>query len=166
MPEGLIDKLQSIGLIVGGVLGTYYVILWIAAIIWTYRDIHARTEDLLAQVLAVVLIAVSSVAFPAALLVYVILRPRQTLVERYERTLEEEFMRRDIEEDTVCSNCQRPIEHDFILCPYCQTSLRRRCLGCDRTVDLTWAVCPYCATPAGHNGSLSYAPTAMMESVR
>ena len=156
--EQTLTNIKQILTAIAVIGGIYYVILLVAAMIWTYRDIHSRSEDLLVQVLSVALVFLFQ--FPG-LLIYLILRPRQTLVEKYERALEEEFMRRDIEDECVCPHCQRAIKEEYIICPYCQTSLRRRCHICDRTVDLTWQICPYCATPAG----VSY-NTAPIERVR
>lgn len=141
-----ISFLTSLFDILKWILGGYFVLLWMASVIWTYRDIHARTEETLLQALAVSL----SLLIPfAGLGVYTLLRPRQTIAERYERSLEEEYLRHDIEEQFVCPQCQRGIDHEFILCPHCHTALRRRCFSCDRVVDLTWAICPYC----GDDGS-------------
>lgn len=128
------------------VFGIYFVLLWMATVIWTYRDIHARHEEALLQVLAVSM----ALLMPfAGLGVYMMLRPRQTISDRYERSLEEEYLRHDIEEQFVCPQCQRGIDHEFILCPHCHTALRRRCISCDHVIDLTWSVCPYC----GDDGS-------------
>ena len=128
------------------VFGIYFVLLWMATVIWTYRDIHARHEEALLQVLAVSM----ALLIPfAGLGVYMMLRPRQTISDRYERSLEEEYLRHDIEEQFVCPQCQRGIDHEFILCPHCHTALRRRCISCDHVIDLTWSVCPYC----GDDGS-------------
>ena len=128
------------------VFGIYFVLLWMATVIWTYRDIHARHEEALLQVLAVSM----ALLIPfAGLGVYMMLRPRQTIADRYERSLEEEYLRHDIEEQFVCPQCQRGIDHEFILCPHCHTALRRRCISCDHVIDLTWSICPYC----GDDGS-------------
>lgn len=128
------------------VFGIYIVLLWMATVIWTYRDIHARHEEALLQVLAVSM----ALLMPfAGLGVYLMLRPRQTIADRYERSLEEEYLRHDIEEQFVCPQCQRGIDHEFILCPHCHTALRRRCISCDKVIDLTWSICPYC----GDDGS-------------
>ena len=128
------------------VFGIYIVLLWMATVIWTYRDIHARHEEALLQVLAVSM----ALLMPfAGLGVYMMLRPRQTIADRYERSLEEEYLRHDIEEQFVCPQCQRGIDHEFILCPHCHTALRRRCISCDHVIDLTWSICPYC----GDDGS-------------
>jgi len=139
---GLGDILRVIGLI----LGAYYLLFLFAAAVWTYRDIRSRTQDILAQVLSVALVVVLQIP---GLILYLLMRSKQTLAEKYERALEEEYLRRDIEDEHVCPNCQRGVETDFVVCPYCMTELRRRCPNCERTVDLTWAVCPYCGSTAG-----------------
>jgi RNA polymerase subunit RPABC4/transcription elongation factor Spt4 len=144
----LITNLVPILTVLGWALVAYLILLWAASVLWTYRDIHARSEDVLVQVLAVTLALVLPFA---GVVLHLILRPRQTLAEKYERTLEEEYLRRDLEEKFVCPSCQRGVEPDFVVCPHCHTSLRRRCGACDKVVDLTWSVCPYCGDDGSGN---------------
>ena len=140
--QSLITNAIPILIVIGWALLAYLVLLWAASVLWAYRDIRGRSEDVIVQVLAVSL----ALLLPfAGLVLHIILRPRQTLSEKYERTLEEQYLRRDLEEPFVCPNCQRGIEPDFILCPHCHTHLRRRCESCSKVIDLTWSVCPYCA---------------------
>ncbi len=134
----------------------YYVLLLFAIAVWAYRDIRSRTQDITAQVLAVALVLV--LQLPGVIL-YLLMRPKLTLAEKYERALEEEYLRRDIEDSHVCPNCQRGVEAEFIVCPYCITELRRRCQQCDRTIDLTWQICPYC----GSTGSVGAAGTPTIQ---
>lgn len=47
---------------------------------------------------------------------------------------------------TFCPECGRPVQPDFIACPYCGTQLRRRCPQCERKVRPTWRYCPHCGT--------------------
>ena len=139
--ENLLDILRTVAI----VFAAYYVLLLFATAVWTYRDIRSRTQDITAQVLAVALVLVLQLP---GLVLYLLMRPKQTLAEKYERALEEEYLRRDIEDDHVCPNCQRGTDAEFIVCPYCLTELRRRCNTCERTVDLTWQLCPYCGSTA------------------
>jgi RNA polymerase subunit RPABC4/transcription elongation factor Spt4 len=138
--------------IVALVLGFYYVLLLFAAAVWAYRDIRSRTQDIMAQVLSVALVVVLQLP---GLILYLLMRPKQTLAEKYERALEEEYLRRDIEDEHVCPSCQRGVDTDFIICPYCMTELRRRCPNCEHTIDLTWALCPYCGSTAATTGAIS-----------
>jgi RNA polymerase subunit RPABC4/transcription elongation factor Spt4 len=144
--SAILTNLLPILTVIGWALVAYLILLWAASVLWTYRDIHSRSEDVLVQVLAVSLALVLPFA---GVVLHMILRPRQTLTEKYERSLEEEYLRRDLEEKFVCPNCQRGVDPDFIVCPHCHTGLRRRCASCDKAIDLTWSVCPYC----GDDGS-------------
>lgn len=119
--------------------------LWLSLVLWTYRDIRSRARDPLSRVLAVLVVAV---LFLPGVLVYLILRPAQTLEAEYQQTLEEEALLQTIEEVPVCPGCSRHIEPDWIACPHCHTRLKKRCHQCGRLMELPWNLCPYCATPA------------------
>ncbi len=123
------------------ILAAFAVAFWLGFAIWTFRDIRSRTRDPIAVLLATLL----SLAFgPAGTLLYLLLRPKETLAEQYDRALEEEALLREIEELNLCPGCRRPVKEDWIVCPYCHTPLRRPCPHCGRLVDLNWTVCPYC----------------------
>jgi hypothetical protein len=62
----------------------FFVALWVSLIVWTYRDIRARGKDPLMRFLAVLVVAV---LFLPGIVVYLILRPGQTLEEEYQHTL-------------------------------------------------------------------------------
>jgi hypothetical protein len=118
--------------------------LWLSLIIWTYRDIRARARDPLGRILAVLVVAV---LFLPGIVVYMILRPRYTLEDEYQRTLEEEALLQSIEETPVCPGCGRRTHTDWMVCPNCHTKLKKPCLQCSKLMDLPWNLCPYCSTP-------------------
>jgi RNA polymerase subunit RPABC4/transcription elongation factor Spt4 len=120
------------------------VAFWIGLVIWTFRDIRARTRDVFAWLLACLLVLVTG---PIGLLLYLLLRPRETLAQSYDRQLEEEALLRDITDRRACPSCQAVTESDWLICPHCRTELRRACEGCGRPLDLSWKACPYCGTP-------------------
>jgi RNA polymerase subunit RPABC4/transcription elongation factor Spt4 len=130
----------------GPVIGcavTFFVFFWLSLVYWTFRDIRSRTQAFLAQILATVLAAL----FPiGGVLVYMILRPRQTLAEVYERQLEEESLLAEMTDRQTCTNCHARIEGDFQVCPSCGQKLKRPCPKCERLLELRWTFCPYCAT--------------------
>jgi hypothetical protein len=101
----------------------------------------SRSRDSFAQILSAVVVAVLNVP---GLLVYLILRPQETLSEQYERALEEEALLQAIEDRQVCAGCGHATKETWRICPYCQTRLRKKCSFCDELLDLPWAVCPYC----------------------
>jgi RNA polymerase subunit RPABC4/transcription elongation factor Spt4 len=141
--NSFLDALSKILGIVVGFLVAFIVIFWISLIIWTFRDIRSRTQDLLSQILATLLVAVF---FIGGLFIYMILRPRQTLAEIYERQLEEESLLAEMTERQTCNNCHARVETDFQIGPSCGQKLKRPCPKCERLLELRWTFCPYCAT--------------------
>ena len=124
-----------------GFLSAFLISLYLSIVIWTFRDIRSRTRDVFAQLLATLLVLVFNLP---GLLLYLILRPKETLTQAYERALEEEALLRDVEERLVCPSCRAPAEREFMICPECHTRLRRKCTRCGQLLDLRWTVCPYC----------------------
>ncbi len=145
-PSGSSNILDTLSKALGVVIGflvAFLVIFWISLIIWTFRDIRSRSQDFLVQILSTLLVAVF---FIGGLFIYMILRPRQTLAEIYERQLEEESLLAEMTERQTCNNCHARIESDFQICPSCGQKLKRPCPKCERLLELRWAFCPYCAT--------------------
>lgn len=138
--------------------------LWISLIIWTYRDMRARSRDVVAQMLAALVVGVLNIP---GLLVYLILRPQQTLAEQYDRALEEEALLQEIEGKKVCTGCGHPVKDAWRLCPYCHTKLKKSCHHCGELLELPWSVCPFCEAPqAERTGSMrraAAAPVAQFE---
>lgn len=122
-------------------ISAFTVALWISLVIWTFRDMRARTRDAFAQLLAALMVLVLG---PFGTILYLMLRPKETLAEKYERSLEEEALLQDIEERTICPACKQPIESEYMVCPVCHTKLRQHCAHCDRLIHPRWSVCPYC----------------------
>ncbi len=122
--------------------GAFVAALWIALVIWTYRDIRARARDPLVQILSALLVAVLNLP---GVLVYLILRPTRTLEEEYQRTLEEESLLQALEDLPLCPGCERRVKDDWQVCPNCHTKLKKACHNCGKLMELPWNVCPYCA---------------------
>jgi RNA polymerase subunit RPABC4/transcription elongation factor Spt4 len=102
---------------------------------------RARSRDVFTQILAALVVAVLNVP---GLLVYLILRPQETLSEQYQRSLEEEALLREIEDTAVCPGCGHHVKDEWRVCPFCHTKLKKPCQSCDELLDLPWSLCPYC----------------------
>ena len=123
--------------------GGYLIVLWFALVVWTYRDIGSRSNSVVTQVFATLL---SLLFFIPGTLLYMLMRPRATLDEAFQRSLEEEYLLQDIEETSLCPSCQRQVSDDYILCPHCQSSLKHACTSCSQLIKNGWPVCPYCGS--------------------
>ena len=148
---------QSIVLAFLAFSGAFLAALWLALIIWTFRDMRSRSRDIFAQILAALLVAVLTLP---GLLIYLILRPKETLAEAYERSLEEEALLQSIEDVEHCPWCVGRVHADYLVCPSCNTKLKKACRSCGRAINLRWNVCPYCATPQISSAAPVHTPAA------
>ena len=119
--------------------------LWLSLLFWVYRDIRKRVRDPLIHILAVL---VAAILFLPGMLIYLILRPPQTLEDEYQHTLEEEALLQSIEDKPLCPGCGRQVHDEWSVCPNCHTRLKKNCHQCGRLMELPWNLCPYCGTPA------------------
>jgi RNA polymerase subunit RPABC4/transcription elongation factor Spt4 len=137
----LVETLSNVIVVVAAFLGAFLAALWLSMVIWTFRDIRARSRDVFAQILATLVVAILTLP---GLIIYVMVRPRETLAETYDRSLEEEALLQSIEERENCPGCGQRADDDWIICPYCQTRLKKHCHHCGQTLHLNWTVCPFC----------------------
>lgn len=116
-------------------------VLQLALIFWIYRD--AKRRGAMGW-----LWATAEFFFPiAGWLVYLVVRPPETIEDARERDLEirakEVALTRDYES---CPSCYKPVDRDYLICPYCMKKLRKPCIECGKALKLNWGVCPYCKT--------------------
>ena len=139
--EGILENVPVYLTILSTVCGGISIALFGGMVIWTFRDIHARSRDILAQLLATLLVIVVPIV---GLVVYLMLRPRETLAEAYERSLEQEALLQAIEEPENCPGCGQRVRGNYLYCPACHTRLKRACPECNHPLHLRWSLCPYC----------------------
>jgi hypothetical protein len=123
----------------------YWIVLWLAASYWAFRDMQSRTDNPLAPYLAAAFVIVfTPILFPLAVFTYRIIRPQERIGEVYERNLAEEAMLAEIEAIPHCPSCERRVDASWIICPSCRTRLNRVCPNCTRLVGLDWSLCAWC----------------------
>ena len=137
------------------VVGAYFLALWFALAVWTFQDIQSRSRSAMAQIFSTLVVVVLPIA---GVLIYLILRPSETLEESFQRSLEEEYLLQDLEEYPFCTKCRHAVREDFAWCPACRYELREPCSGCERLVDLRWSACAYCGTGRVPQVNYSTAP--------
>ncbi len=146
MIDDLLAILPQVVTVLTLVTAVFVTSLWLGMVMWTFRDIRSRTRDIVVQILATVMVAVLTLP---GLIVYFLIRPRETLAEAYEHALEQEALLQAIEEPEVCPGCGAKVRDDFIYCPHCHTHLKKKCVACHAVLALDWNICPYCGAPQG-----------------
>src|SRR4051794_29391128 len=89
----------------------------------------------------------SSVLFPyVGTIVYAIVRPPEYLEDVRERELEMQAAEARLHglDYQLCPHCDYEVEKDFIRCPSCMRKLKDPCTNCSRPLDPAWKLCPYC----------------------
>lgn len=117
----------------------FVIVIWMSLIYWTYRD--AKRRGALSVYWAAVVLFFNIFGW----FVYLIVRPPEYLDDVKERELEIRSQEAALDKsDLVCSSCFKPIEPDFLICPYCLKKLKESCPRCGRALRISWTVCPYC----------------------
>lgn len=146
------------------VLVIYIVLIWLASAFWAYRDMRLRTASAVAPYIAAATIIIfTPVFFLFGLLLYRIVRPKETIGEVNERALAEEAMMAEVATHAQCANCSRPVHEDWIICPTCRNRLRRVCPNCEHLIELDWTLCAWCGKDferAEAPGTAAFMPTA------
>jgi RNA polymerase subunit RPABC4/transcription elongation factor Spt4 len=141
--DGLLDPITTSGefILLRNLCTLFFVVLHFALVFWTYRDADRRGAMPWFW-------AIAALIFPlAGWAVYMVVRPPEFTADARERDLEirakEIALQRDL---TSCPSCHKPVEKDFLICPYCMKKLRKPCTECGNALKLNWSVCPYCKT--------------------
>jgi len=140
-------------------IAVYFVILWLAAAYWAFRDMQLRSETpILPYVAAALIVIFTPVFFLFGIIVYRIVRPQEKIGEIYERNLAEEALLAEVEAVHTCPACHRRIHDEWIICPACRTRLNRVCANCGRLVGLDWSLCAWCGKDFERAGLAAYEP--------
>jgi len=123
----------------------YVVLLWLGTAYWAFRDMQARTENpILPYFAAALIIFFTPLLLVFAVVLYLIIRPRETLAEVYERSLAEESLLAEVEKNELCPVCRDRVDSEWLVCPNCRTRLHRVCPSCNRLADPAWPLCAFC----------------------
>ncbi len=120
----------------------FLAVLYFSLIYWTYQDARRRIVDPV-----MVGLATFVACFPfLGPIIYMILRPPEYLEDVRERELELETAEARLAQvhRGQCPYCDYRIERDFVRCPSCLRKLKERCSNCSRPLDQAWTICPYC----------------------
>jgi RNA polymerase subunit RPABC4/transcription elongation factor Spt4 len=124
-------------------IAAFSVALWFALAVWTYRDIGQRTGNIAVQIVSTLVVVLG---FLPGIVIYLLLRPRETLEQRYQREIEETYLAQELSGLPSCPRCARSVRDEFIFCPDCGTVLRRTCGNCGRLADVDWEICAFCGS--------------------
>jgi RNA polymerase subunit RPABC4/transcription elongation factor Spt4 len=123
----------------------YLFVAYLACIWWVFRDMGERAKHPAWPYLAAgAILAVGPFLFLGPLIIYRVVRPPERLSETYERRLAQEALRAEADQVKICPACERRVQHEWIICPWCRARLARVCPNCEGLVGTDWILCAWC----------------------
>jgi hypothetical protein len=120
------------------------VIAWGVTLVWASRDAAARSRNPILVVGAgAAVLAATPLGFPLAIMLWMLVRPRQTVAEIEEQRLTITALDAEAHGDR-CPGCRLQTNPEWRRCPRCRTWLRAICPRCERIVELDASICPWC----------------------
>ncbi len=104
-PELVLTLLKIAGVFVG----LSFIVFWVGLVWWVSQDVTSRTND---KIILAAAVAFATIFGPVGVLLYLIVRPRQTIKESYREMLETEINR-------------KLASMDMAYCPFCGANLER-----------------------------------------
>lgn len=123
-----------------------FVAFWIVVLGWVWVDASERTTNFFMKLMAVILVAVLNIL---GLIIYLLLRPKQTIQELYWADLERRYLKYETAELGDCKNCKFSLQPGFNICPKCGVQLKKQCANCHVWVDKSYTYCPFCTSTVG-----------------
>lgn len=112
---------------------------WIVTILWTIKDISSRTNNVIGQIAAILLVGVLSPFIGLPL--YLLLRP---IKYKWDRIGWRESM---AVQTATCPSCgmKNPLHHEF--CTNCAQKMLIDCKECKAPYHWIYDYCPQCGAP-------------------
>jgi len=105
--------------------------LWIAVILWVYRDAEKRNMN---GVLWGLLVFVGNII---GLIIYLILRNEETFRSSPAPSV-------SVPGSGLCPSCSVQVQPGFAFCPHCGSKVEAECPKCKKPVSGKWKLCPFC----------------------
>ena len=145
MEDFILNLLDSIGNIdfrfVGQVFIYSLIVFWLVVLYWVWLDSGERTSNKGLRCLYIFLVAFLNII---GWIIYLIIRPSQTIEEIYWSDLERRYLKYETAELGDCPKCGTQLFPGFEYCPKCRYILKRKCPNCKVRIDKKSKYCPYC----------------------
>jgi hypothetical protein len=145
MEEFILNLLEDVGNIdfrfVWQIFFYGLIVFWFVVLYWVWLDSGDRTTNKIVRLSYVLLVAVLNVI---GLIIYLIIRPGQTIEEIYWADLERRYLKYETAELGDCPKCGRQLFPGYTFCPNCRYKLKIKCSKCQVYVDKKNKFCPHC----------------------
>jgi RNA polymerase subunit RPABC4/transcription elongation factor Spt4 len=106
-------------------------------------DAGERTSNKTARIIYLLLVVFFNVF---GWIMYLILRPSQTIEQIYWADLERRYLKYETSELGDCVKCGTQLYPGYTFCPTCGSDIKIKCKSCDVYIEKNSEYCPYCGT--------------------
>ena len=149
METFLLNLLNGVGQInfqvVWKLLAVAFVIFWIVVLDWVWLDAGERTSNKTARIIYLLLVIFLNVF---GWIIYLILRPSQTIEQIYWADLERRYLKYETSELDDCTKCGTQLYPGYTFCPTCGFEIKVKCKSCDVYIEKNSEYCPFCGVKA------------------
>ena len=125
----------------GTILGLILVIFWLVIIGWVWVDSGERTSKKGLRFWYLLLVIVLNIP---GLIIYLIVRPSETIEEIYWADLERRYLKYETSELGDCPKCGSQLYPGYVFCTNCGSRIKVRCPKCNVLVDKDHKYCEFC----------------------
>lgn len=154
MEQFLLDFLDGVGSInfsfVIKIFALCLIIFWLVVIYWVWLDISERTTNIFTKIVTVLLVLFLNFI---GLIIYLLVRPNQTIEEIYWADLERRYLKYETAELGDCPKCGSQLYPGFKFCPQCRYKLKIKCSNCGMHVPRDSKYCANCGGELRKNSS-------------
>ncbi len=127
----------------GFVLAVLLLVFWLVLIGWVWIDSGERTSSIALRITYLILVIVLTIP---GLIIYLIVRPSETIEQIYWADLERRYLKYETSELGACTKCGHQLLPGYVYCTNCGNEIRKKCPGCGVLINKGSKFCPYCGT--------------------
>ncbi|MBP9758255.1 zinc ribbon domain-containing protein [Candidatus Dojkabacteria bacterium] len=118
-------------------------LLILLILFWFVKDLTSRVESKFLRIIIFISVLFTNIL---GFIFYLVLRPRETSIEREERLILEKRQEAILIIDNlvVCPSCSTLNKKEYTYCVHCGSNLEIRCFMCNFAIQPFWKYCPQC----------------------
>ena len=141
----ILDFFDFVGNIDFNMFGTLFivalVVFWLVIIGWVWIDSSERTSKKGLKVGYILLVIFFNIF---GLIIYLIIRPSETIEEIYWEDLDRRYLKYETSELGDCPRCGSQLYPGYVFCTNCGYRLKVKCPQCGVLIDKDHVFCEYC----------------------
>lgn len=121
--------------------GLVFILFWLVLVGWVWIDSGERTSK---NSVRFVYVALALILNIPGLIIYLIVRPSETIEQIYWADLERRYLKYETSELGDCPKCGHQLLPGFVFCSNCGHEIKKRCPKCGVLINKDHKYCEHC----------------------